>query len=245
MSDSAYTILIAEDDDSIRHALTDVLTASGYEVLALEEGLAAIHAVRERNFDLALLDVAMPGADGFQVLQAMSEERPGTPVIMLTARGEEEDRVQGLKLGADDYIVKPFSIRELLARIEAVLRRSPERPRQLREIRNLSMKTARRVRDYMDWYEINTRSGTVKDGRETSLTAREFEFLTYMATHPNRVITRDELLRRVWDVDPRLTDTRSVEMTVMRLRDKLGAISASPLETLRSQGYRWNSSFVS
>ena len=228
MSDSAYTILIAEDDDSIRHALTDVLTASGYEVLALEEGLAAIHAVRERNFDLALLDVAMPGADGFQVLQVMSEERPGTPVIMLTARGEEEDRVQGLKLGADDYIVKPFSIRELLARIEAVLRRSPERPRQLREIR---IPGATLI--------------TFKDGRETSLTAREFEFLTYMATHPNRVITRDELLRRVWDVDPRLTDTRSVEMTVMRLRDKLGAASASPLETLRSQGYRWNSSFVS
>ena len=205
MSDSAYTILIAEDDDSIRHALTDVLTASGYKVLALEEGLAAIHAVRERNFDLALLDVAMPGADGFQVLQVMSEERPGTPVIMLTARGEEEDRVQGLKLGADDYIVKPFSIRELLARIEAVLRRSPERPRQLREIRI---------------------PGATLDS-------------------PNRVITRDELLRRVWDVDPRLTDTRSVEMTVMRLRDKLGAASASPLETLRSQGYRWNSSFVS
>jgi len=213
MSDSAYTILIAEDDDSIRHALTDVLTASGYEVLALEEGLAAIHAVRERNFDLALLDVAMPGADGFQVLQVMSEERPGTPVIMLTARGEEEDRVQGLKLGADDYIVKPFSIREL-------------------RIPGATLDSANRLI-------------TFKDGRETSLTAREFEFLTYMATHPNRVITRDELLRRVWDVDPRLTDTRSVEMTVMRLRDKLGAASASPLETLRSQGYRWNSSFVS
>lgn len=134
MSSLTYTILVAEDDDSIRHALTDVLTASGYEVLAAEEGLAAIRAVRERNFDLALLDVAMPGADGFQVLQVMSEERPGTPVIMLTARGEEEDRVQGLKLGADDYIVKPFSIRELIARIEAVLRRSPERPRQIREI---------------------------------------------------------------------------------------------------------------
>ena len=222
MSDSAYTILIAEDDDSIRHALTDVLTASGYEVLALEEGLAAIRAVRERNFDLALLDVAMPGADGFQVLQVMSAERPGTPVIMLTARG------------ADDYIVKPFSIRELLARIEAVLRRSPERPRQLREIRipGASLDSANRLL-------------TFEDGKETSLTAREFEFLTYMATHPNRVITRDELLRRVWDVDPRLTDTRSVEMTVMRLRDKLGTVAAAPLETLRSQGYRWNSSFVS
>ena len=93
MSDSAYTILIAEDDDSIRHALTDVLTASGYEVLALEEGLAAIRAVRERNFDLALLDVAMPGADGFQVLQVMSAERPGTPVIMLTAKGETIDKL--------------------------------------------------------------------------------------------------------------------------------------------------------
>lgn len=176
----------------------------------------------------------MPGADGFQVLQVMSAERPGTPVIMLTARGEEEDRVQGLKLGADDYIVKPFSIRELLARIEAVLRRSPERPRQLREIRipGASLDSANRLL-------------TFEDGKETSLTAREFEFLTYMATHPNRVITRDELLRRVWDVDPRLTDTRSVEMTVMRLRDKLGTVAAAPLETLRSQGYRWNSSFVS
>ena len=115
-----------------------------------------------------------------------------------------------------------------------MLRRSPERPRQLREIRipGATLDSANRLI-------------TFKDGRETSLTAREFEFLTYMATHPNRVITRDELLRRVWDVDPRLTDTRSVEMTVMRLRDKLGPASASPLETLRSQGYRWNSSFVS
>ena len=233
MSSLTYTILVAEDDDSIRHALTDVLTASGYEVLAAEEGLAAIRAVRERNFDLALLDVAMPGADGFQVLQVMSEERPGTPVIMLTARGEEEDRVQGLKLGADDYIVKPFSIRELIARIEAVLRRSPERPRQIREITipGAVLDSANRML-------------TFEDGKTATLTAREFELLSYMATHPNRVITRDELLRRVWDMDPRLTDTRSVEMTVMRLRDKLGAKAAASLETLRSQGYRWNSSFL-
>ena len=214
MSSLTYTILVAEDDDSIRHALTDVLTASGYEVLAAEEGLAAIRAVRERNFDLALLDVAMPGADGFQVLQVMSEERPGTPVIMLTARGEEEDRVQGLKLGADDYIVKPFSIRELIARIEAVLRRSPERPRQIREITipGAVLDSANRLL-------------TFEDGKTATLTAREFELLSYMA--------------------PRLTDTRSVEMTVMRLRDKLGGKAAASLETLRSQGYRWNSSFLS
>ena len=164
----------------------------------------------------------------------MSEERPGTPVIMLTARGEEEDRVQGLKLGADDYIVKPFSIRELIARIEAVLRRSPERPRQIREITipGAVLDSANRLL-------------TFEDGKTATLTAREFELLSYMATHPNRVITRDELLRRVWDMDPRLTDTRSVEMTVMRLRDKLGGKAAASLETLRSQGYRWNSSFLS
>uniref|UniRef100_UPI003FD7B753 winged helix-turn-helix domain-containing protein n=1 Tax=Akkermansia muciniphila TaxID=239935 RepID=UPI003FD7B753 len=119
-------------------------------------------------------------------------------------------------------------------RSAAVRRRSRERTGTRREIRSpgATLDSANRLI-------------TFKDGRETSLTAREFEFLTYMATHPNRVITRDELLRRVWDVDPRLTDTRSVEMTVMRLRDKLGPASASPLETLRSQGYRWNSSFVS
>lgn len=233
MSDAAYTILIAEDDDSIRQVLTDVLTTAGYEVLAAEEGLSAIRIVRGCNFDLALLDVAMPGADGFQVLKVMSEERPGIPVIMLTARGEEEDRIQGLKLGADDYIVKPFSIRELLARIEAVLRRSPERPRQVREIHlpNASLDHENRLIIF-------------EDGTRTSLTAREFELLTYMTTHPDRILTRDELLRRVWDVDPRLTDTRSVEMTIMRLRDKLGATASVQLETLRSQGYRWNSSFI-
>lgn len=133
--------------------------------------------------------------------------------------------MQGLKLGADDYIVKPFSIRELIARIEAVLRRSPERPRQIREITipGAVLDSANRML-------------TFEDGKTATLTAREFELLSYMATHPNRVITRDELLRRVWDMDPRLTDTRSVEMTVMRLRDKLGAKAAASLETLRSQG---------
>ena len=127
------------------------------------------------------------------------------------------------------------------AGIEKALNRDVEKGRMTAEDRDAAL--ARLSCDAT--LDSANRLITFKDGRETSLTAREFEFLTYMATHPNRVITRDELLRRVWDVDPRLTDTRSVEMTVMRLRDKLGAASASPLETLRSQGYRWNSSFVS
>ena len=225
-------ILIVEDEKPIADLLDMSLTAAGYSCDCLDNGVAAADAVEKKRYDLILLDVMLPGIDGFELMEFLAPLE--IPVIFITARSALKDRIRGLKLGADDYIVKPFSIRELLARIEAVLRRSPERPRQLREIRipGATLDSANRLI-------------TFKDGRETSLTAREFEFLTYMATHPNRVITRDELLRRVWDVDPRLTDTRSVEMTVMRLRDKLGAASASPLETLRSQGYRWNSSFVS
>ena len=230
----AKTVLIVEDERAIVEILKFNLKREGYETLEALDGQTGLQLAQTEDPDLILLDVMLPKMNGFDICKTLRAENRTTPIIMLTARGEEEDRVQGLKLGADDYIVKPFSIRELLARIEAVLRRSPERPRQLREIRipGATLDSANRLI-------------TFKDGRETSLTAREFEFLTYMATHPNRVITRDELLRRVWDVDPRLTDTRSVEMTVMRLRDKLGAASASPLETLRSQGYRWNSSFVS
>ena len=228
MSDSAYTILIAEDDDSIRHALTDVLTASGYEVLALEEGLAAIHAVRERNFDLALLDVAMPGADGFQVLQAMSEERPGTPVIMLTARGEEEDRVQGLKLGADDYIVKPFSIRELLARIEAVLRRSgiePEKSRRRLEFDKLIID--------LDSYEL------IVDGKKIDTPPKELELLYHLAATPNRVYTRNQLLDEVWGFDY-FGDSRTVDVHVKRLREKVENVSDQwALKTVWGVGYKF------
>ena len=229
----AKKVLIVEDDSNIAELLNLYLEKEGFEPLVAKDGGKGVEQFRAFQPDLVLLDIMLPVMDGWSVLKKIRESSK-VPVIMLTAKGETSDKVSGLEMGADDYIVKPFSIRELLARIEAVLRRSPERPRQLREIRipGATLDSANRLI-------------TFKDGRETSLTAREFEFLTYMATHPNRVITRDELLRRVWDVDPRLTDTRSVEMTVMRLRDKLGAASASPLETLRSQGYRWNSSFVS
>ena len=227
MSSLTYTILVAEDDDSIRHALTDVLTASGYEVLAAEEGLAAIRAVRERNFDLALLDVAMPGADGFQVLQVMSEERPGTPVIMLTARGEEEDRVQGLKLGADDYVVKPFSLLEVLARIEAVLRRSPERPR-----------TLDRVGLPEGYLDFPSRSLVLGEERIV-LTTKEFDLARHLAANAGRIITREEILTRVWKMDPRLVETRSIDTTIARLREKMGKRNAAVIRTLRGQGYVW------
>ena len=232
MSDSAYTILIAEDDDSIRHALTDVLTASGYEVLALEEGLAAIHAVRERNFDLALLDVAMPGADGFQVLQVMSEERPGTPVIMLTARGEEEDRVQGLKLGADDYIVKPFSIRELLARIRVVLRR----------MENAGLPEGSDRQDGMlCMHGLCMNPQTLKvtlNNEPLDLTSMEFQLLYHLARGAGRIFSREDLLNLFAEKEWNKFD-RCVDVHISSLRKKLGDNSRCPtyLKTVRGLGY--------
>ena len=226
-------LLIVEDDRLLSNALARSLR-DAYAVDQAFDGEEGLFYAAQDVYDLVVLDVMLPERDGFSVLEALRAQGVDTPVLMLTARSATADKLRGLRSGADDYLAKPFDRDELLARIEAVLRRSPERPRQLREIRipGASLDSANRLL-------------TFEDGKETSLTAREFEFLTYMATHPNRVITRDELLRRVWDVDPRLTDTRSVEMTVMRLRDKLGTVAAAPLETLRSQGYRWNSSFVS
>ena len=233
MSDSAYTILIAEDDDSIRHALTDVLTASGYEVLALEEGLAAIHAVRERNFDLALLDVAMPGADGFHVLQVMSKERPGTPVIMLTARGEEEDRVQGLKLGADDYITKPFNPLELVARVKTQLRRytryntgEAAEPRETAE------------HDFRGLQISRTTHKCVLFGEELALTPLEFAILWYLCEHRGQVVPSEELFEAVWG-EKYMDSNNTVMSHIARLREKMHEPSRKPkfIKTVWGVGY--------
>ena len=225
---STQSILLVEDEDNIRNILKDALEASGYKVMTASDGEVALSFVREYFFDLVLLDVGLPGVDGFEVLSFINKEKKGVPVIMLTARGAEDDRIRGLKLGADDYIVKPFSVRELIARIEAVLRRSPERPKDGMKITVPGASL-----------DIDNRILAFEDGSSVNLTGKEYELLAYMASHEGRVVTRDELLRRVWDVDPRMVETRSVEMTIARLREKLGSVSHL-FETLRGQGYRWN-----
>ncbi|MFR1320992.1 MAG: response regulator transcription factor [Akkermansia sp.] len=126
-----YRILVVEDDHAIRNGLTDALTVSGYDVLPVKDGYDALNVIHAEDYDLALLDVVLPGASGFDLLRLIREDRATVPILMLTAKGAEADKVRGLKLGADDYVVKPFSLLEVLARIEAVLRRSPERPRTL------------------------------------------------------------------------------------------------------------------
>ena len=121
------TLLVVEDDSAIRRGVCDALRFAGHEVLEAGEGKAGMELAQRATFDLMLLDLVLPNYSGFEILKAVQDHRPGTPVIILSARGEEADRVKGLKLGADDYVVKPFSVRELLARVEAVLRRAPER----------------------------------------------------------------------------------------------------------------------
>lgn len=223
-------ILVAEDDTPIRQALTDTLTGAGYDVLAAEDGRRALELLLTREVDLALLDVNMPQLTGFQLLRIMSKECPGIPSIILTAHGEEQDRVKGLELGADDYVVKPFSIAELLARIAAVLRRSPGRQRAAGT--TLLFPGGK--------LDPTTRSTTADDGTPITLSEKEFDLFRYFLTHPNRVIPQEELLLRVWGISAHPGKTRTVPVTLTRLREKIGSSAAACFENARGRGYKWN-----
>lgn len=224
-----YRILVVEDDDAIREGVMDVLENQGWEVISAANGKEGLALAVTQHYDLALLDVVLPLLSGWDILRAIGQERPGVPVILLTAKGEEDNRVKGLTLGADDYVVKPFSVRELLARIQAVLRRSPERP-------VIAPRIELRGGAHIDREEHVI---VLSSAEKIALSQREFDLLLYLSTHPNRVISRDELLRRVWGIDPKSVETRTVEMTIARLRDKLGEEIGSDLQTQRGLGYIW------
>lgn len=220
-------ILVVEDDTAIRRGLVDTLEFGGYDVVEAADGEAGLKAADGAEIDLALLDILMPKMDGMALLQALRAARPSLPVIFLTARGEEEDRVRGLRLGADDYVVKPFGARELLARVEAVLRRSAERPQTIN-----TLEVAGRSIDF-------ERRELRHNGSCVTLSEREAELLAYLARNPGRAISREELLQRVWGVDPRGVHTRTVDMAVARLREQLHDDPAEPkvVLTVRGKGY--------
>jgi len=222
------TVLVVEDDQPIRRGIVDALTFAGYKVFEAADGEAGLSAAVGAEIDLVLLDVLMPKKDGFAVLEELRRARPSLPVIMLTARGAVEDRVRGLRTGADDYVIKPFSVKELLARVEAVLRRSAERPQGVP-----SMTIADRVIDF------ERREGRLPDGGRAGLSERETAILRYLAVNPGRAIARSELLARVWGLDPRGIETRTVDMHIARLRERLGDDPAEPriILTVRSKGY--------
>ncbi len=221
-------LLVVEDDEAIRRGLVDALAAHSYQMFEAPDGKQGLALALGCEVDLVLLDIMMPVMDGMAMLRELRKAKPTLPVIFLTARGEEEDRVRGLRLGADDYIVKPFSLAELIARVEAVMRRSAERPRTLR-----TLTIAGRVVDF------ERREAVLPDGSRVQLPQREIEVLAYLAANPGRAISRDELLSRVWGFDPRGVHTRTIDMAVARLREQLQDDPAEPqiIATVRGKGY--------
>ncbi|MDA1013365.1 MAG: response regulator transcription factor [Planctomycetota bacterium] len=221
-------ILVVEDDAAIRRGVVDALESEGYQAIEAARGDTAVKIAKDATFDLMLLDLILPGLRGLQVLEQVRADCPGVPIIVLTARGEESDRVAGLRLGADDYVVKPFSVQELLARIAAVLRRSAERSGGASKI---TLPGA--VVDF------DRRQVRFDDGGQVDLSEREANTLRYLAEHAGRAISRDELITHVWQLDPKGLQTRAIDMQIARLREKLRDDSSNPklIRTIRGKGY--------
>jgi DNA-binding response OmpR family regulator len=221
-------ILVVEDDAAIRRGLIDALSFAGYATREATEGAAGLAAALESDCDLLLLDLVLPGRDGLAVLREIRAMQSPLPVIILTARGAEDDRVRGLALGADDYVVKPFSIKELLARIEAVLRRAPARA-----------PAVRRLAFDGGLADLERHEVAFDDGARCELSDREQQVLRYLACHAGRAVSRDELLARVWGLNPAGITTRTIDMHIARLREKLRDDKGRPriVLTVRGRGY--------
>jgi two-component system response regulator ResD len=223
------TVLVVDDEPTIVEIVGRYMERAGYETYEASDGPGALRLAELHRPDLVVLDVMLPGIDGIEVMRQL-HERPGprTAVILLTARGEESDRLVGLRHGADDYVVKPFSPAELVARVDAVLRRvsPPSEEEPPIEHGPLRLEPATR-RVFLD-------------GEELSLTQREFDLLAYLAARPSRVFSRDQLMEAVWDY-PFFTDTSTVTVHVRRLRAKLGDDISEPrfIETVWGVGYRF------
>jgi DNA-binding response OmpR family regulator len=222
---SKQTILVVDDEADIRVLLTELLGRAGYDVLEATDGQEALRTLFATPPDLVILDVSMPKLDGWETLERMREVTE-VPVVMLTARGEELERVRGLQAGADDYITKPFGRQELLARVEALLRRARARE-PVRE----------RYQD--DFVEIDYANRAVRvQGRDVRLTPLEFRLLSTFVENPNQVLSKEQLLESVWG-DRRGVLGEQVKIYVGYLRRKLGVGEDGPIETARGFGYRY------
>jgi DNA-binding response OmpR family regulator len=222
-------ILVVEDDPAILRGLADNLQREMHEVLTAADGEEGYRLIKEKKPDLIVLDLMLPKLSGYEVCRQMRAEGITTPILMLTARGEETDRVLGLDLGADDYVTKPFSVRELLARVRALLRRSqPEKA-------TLDQLTVEDITIDFRSYEAR------KAGKAMEMTRREFQLLRALASRPGEVVTRDELLDQVWGLESYPT-TRTIDNHIAGLRAKLERDAADPrrLLTVRGVGYKWS-----
>ena len=223
-------IWCVEDDQSIRDIELYALNSAGFETRGFEDGLSFWEALSKDKPELIVLDVMLPGMDGIEILNKMKEsaEFCNIPVIMATAKGQEYDRIHGLDLGADDYMVKPFSIMELVSRVKAVLRRS--QPRQVSKL----LKTGGLI--------VNLDEHTVMvDGSKVRLTYKEFELLRIFLSHPGMVYTREQLFAQVWQMDY-MGDSRTLDSHIRTLRQKLDGYGKM-IETVRNVGYRWEAGY--
>jgi two-component system response regulator RegX3 len=225
---AALRVLVVEDEPSIRDGLCDVLAYHGFAPLGVETGEEALRERGAAPWDLVLLDLMLPGIDGFEVCEALRAEDPRLPILMLTARGAEADVLRGFRCGADDYVTKPFSIAELVARVEALLRRAGRLAAEEAapfEAGPLRVDPAAQVAEL--------------DGRTLELTRREVEMLALLARESGRIVSRRALLQEVWGFPrPDRIETRTVDMHVAKLRRKLGA-GRDLIETVRGEGYRF------
>ena len=227
--DEKKTVLIVEDEKSIVDILRFNLEKEGYAALTAYDGEAGLSMALEKNPDLILLDVMLPKMIGFDVCRILREKGSSVPVIILTAREEEADKVQGLEIGADDYITKPFSMRELMARVKANIRRTA--------MKKAGPETAMTAGGGLT---INPENYQVcKHDRPIDLTQREYELLTFLASHPGKVYSRIDLMEQVWNYEYVGDDVRTVDVTVRRLREKIEDDPASPalILTRRGVGY--------
>jgi two-component system alkaline phosphatase synthesis response regulator PhoP len=220
----AERILLVEDDRAIQDGLRAALTAEGYEVECAQDGRTGLTRARAAAPALLILDVMLPGMSGFEVAKKLRDEGFATPILLLTARSEEDDRVLGLELGADDYVTKPFSLRELLARVRSMLRRtrpSPAKRSQPFEFGDVSV-------DFK-------RQAVTKAGRPVELSAREYRILAYFIDHAGEMLSREQLLREIWGYDAFPT-TRTVDNHILRLRKKIEDTPESPRHILTQRG---------
>ncbi|MDY3563131.1 response regulator transcription factor [Gemmata sp. JC673] len=224
-------IVVVEDEPAIRRGVSDALRLSGYDVTETADGAAGLREAGSAGVDLVLLDIMLPKRDGLEVLSELRRTNPTRPVVLLTARGSEDDRVRGLRMGADDYVVKPFSAKELIARVEAILRRTM---RSVSEVRVVQLGSGA-----IDLLRREVRWG---DGTRLDLSETEAALLKYLVSNRERAVSREELLSRVWGIGTAGLETRAVDMHVARLRAKLrdpakGDDQPEVIVTVRAHGY--------
>ncbi len=220
-------ILVVEDDSALLNGLMDVLVFNGYEVKGVADGQQGLTSGLEEQFDLILLDVMLPGVDGFTICKEIRGQKPNQGIIMITAKGSEDDIVAGFKAGADDYIPKPFSLREVMVRVEAVLRRSGK---------NLGDQEIQFNDIFFDGRNLKAAT----EDRTVELTRREMDIIVYLHRHQDRIVSKKELLTEVWHYADAGIETRTVDIHMLKLRKKISTLIADTpfIETVRGEGYR-------